>query len=199
MRPHPHPTHSQIRHWGPPVRICLFAWTPAVHRCVAAILKNGRHRLRLTIIYHKYPQWRRHHGGTARTGTPVPPTLQKCGARGHNRNIEKSRLICVDYFQIWYYVRINTLNLKNTQEWPWNRLRPRLRTIAIFIVQSKLDFNKSRTVLLVLLLNPQVHALTPLLFSDLYTGSKPMNESSISCFFLGYIIKFYYCSTWLSP
>ena len=29
---------------------------------------------------------------------------------------------------------------------------------AISIVQSKLDFNKSRTVLLVLLLNPQVHS-----------------------------------------
>jgi len=33
-----------------------------------------------------------------------------------------------------------------------------LRTIAISVVQSKLDFNKFRTVLLVLLLNPQVHS-----------------------------------------
>ena len=43
-------------------------------------------------------QWRRHHGGT---GTHVPHHFVKVwGTGGHNRNIEKSRLICVDYVQI---------------------------------------------------------------------------------------------------
>ena len=36
----------------------------------------------------------------ARVGPCHPPLCESVGHGGHNRNIEKSRLICVDYVQI---------------------------------------------------------------------------------------------------
>ena len=74
--------------------------------------KGGLKNLGLSLVY----------SGAGTMGArvlPCPPLCESVGHGGHNRNIEKSRLICVDYVQIWYYVRINTLNLKNTQVWPW--------------------------------------------------------------------------------
>ena len=71
-------------------------------------------------------------------------------------------------------------------------------TTYLILSYRPTGFNKSRTVLLVLFLKP-ISSLTPLLFLNLYTGSKSISVLSIRFFSLAYKVLTTAQPAWLSP